>query len=89
MQKLFTIFSFIFLVTHLCYAGSLQDVYQSAQPRLGYDKLLILHPDSVYTGGLTITNEKIGIRGNGALINLQGYEITVSVCHCWRLMAVQ
>jgi hypothetical protein len=39
---------------------------------MGYDKLIILHPDSTYTGSLTILNEKVGIRGNGAIINLAG-----------------
>jgi len=53
-------------------AGSLLDAYQNAQPGMGYDKLIILQKDSVYTGGLNIVNEKVGIRGNGAIINLVG-----------------
>jgi hypothetical protein len=39
---------------------------------MGYDKLIILDPGSVYTGGITITDEKVGIRGNGAMIDLVG-----------------
>ena len=53
-------------------AGTLLEAYQNAQPGMGYDKLIILHPDTVYTGGLTITDQKVGIRGNGATIDLVG-----------------
>lgn len=79
MKKLvgFSLLSWFFLI-HLSYAGSLQEVYQNAGPGLGYDKLLVLHKDSLYTGGLTISNERVGIRGNGAVIDLLGGGIIVT-----------
>jgi hypothetical protein len=65
------LFLFVLLFSSsLIRAGTLLEAYQNALPGMGYDKLIILHPDSVYSGGLTITNEKVGIRGNGATINL-------------------
>lgn len=62
----------IFFCTDLNRAGTLEGAYQNALPGMGYDKLIILHPDSIYTGSLTILDEKVGIRGNGAIINLSG-----------------
>lgn len=59
-------------------AGTLQQAYQNAQPGMGYDRLIILDPDSVYTGGLAISGEKVGIKGFGALIDLAGDSIFVS-----------
>lgn len=53
-------------------AGTLLEAYQNALPGMGYDKLIILHPDSIYTGGLTIIDEKVGIRGNGAILDFAG-----------------
>ena len=55
----------------------LDDAYQAATPGSGYDKLLILNPDEVYTGGLTIRDAKVGIWGNGAILNLQSDSIAV------------
>jgi hypothetical protein len=59
-------------------AAILQEVYNTAQPGLGYDKLLELHADSIYLGGISITNERIGIKGHGAIIDLQGSSIIVN-----------
>jgi len=59
-------------------AVHLSDVYQQAEPGAGYDKLLVLEQDSVYTGGLSISNIRVAIRGNGALINLQNGSIIIS-----------
>jgi hypothetical protein len=74
MLKLKPIFILLllFFSSSLIRAGTLLEAYQNAVPGLGYDKLIILHPDSIYTGGLTITDEKVGIRGNGATIDLVG-----------------
>ena len=62
----------LFISCSLMRAGTLLEAYQNASPGMGYDKLIILHPDSIYTGGITINNEKVGIRGNGATIDLVG-----------------
>ena len=59
-------------------AGTLENAYQNASPGLGYDKLIILNPAEIYTGGLTIIDEKIGIKGNGSIIDLQGDQIQVT-----------
>ncbi|NNL22143.1 MAG: right-handed parallel beta-helix repeat-containing protein [Ignavibacteriaceae bacterium] len=74
MQKLkpILVLLLLFFSSNVMLAGTLLEAYQSALPGMGYDKLIILHPDSVYYGGITITNEKVGIRGNGATIDLAG-----------------
>ncbi len=71
---LFFVFGF-FSVTS---AGTLEQAYAEAQPGMGYDKLLILNPDSAYTGGLNISGVTVGIKGCGALINLSGSTIGVT-----------
>ena len=74
MQKLkpFLIILLLLFGGSLIRAGTLLEAYQNALPGMGYDKLIILDPNSVYTGGITITDEKVGIRGNGAMIDLVG-----------------
>jgi len=57
---------------------TLQQAYQNAGPGLGYDRLIILNPAATYTGGLSITNEKVGIKGIGTIIDLQGDSISAS-----------
>jgi hypothetical protein len=59
-------------------ASTLHEMYDHALAGLGYDKLIILDGDSIYTGGLVLSNEKIGIKGRGAIIDLQGSTIDVS-----------
>jgi hypothetical protein len=73
---------FIFIPLLLAFvslnAGTLEQAYQNASPGLGYDKLIILNPIELYTGGITIVDEKVGIKGNGAVIDLMGGQINVS-----------
>ncbi len=76
-QLLFSLIVFCFLFAAL-FAGTLQQAYQNAQPGLGYDKLIILDPDSIYTGGLSVNGEKVGIKGFGAIIDLGGDSIYVT-----------
>jgi len=76
-QLLFSLILLPFLIATL-FAGTLQQAYQNALPSMGYDKLIILDPDSIYTGGLSITGEKVGIKGFGAIIDLGGDSIYVS-----------
>lgn len=67
------------ILTSLSFGSiSLQQIYSDALPGLGYDRLLVLHPDSVYTGGISVINEKIGIKGYGAIIDLGGDSIYVN-----------
>jgi len=57
----------------------LQEVYEQAGSGEGYDKLLILEPDSFYTGGLTIEEGiTVCIHGRGAIIDLMGESITLT-----------
>ncbi|MCK5077422.1 MAG: right-handed parallel beta-helix repeat-containing protein [Calditrichia bacterium] len=78
MKKVLQLFiCTIFLFSLVFGEQSLSDAYQAAQPGNGYDKLLILNPAETYTGGLTITNQKVCIIGNGALIDLQNGSIAV------------
>jgi len=56
---------------------SLQEMYNTAQPQDGYDKLIILQENTIYTGGFTQNVEKICIQGNGAIIDLLGENILV------------
>ena len=69
---------FLLLIPCMVQAVTLQEVYIAAQPGLGYDKVLELHRDSVYYGGILINNERVGIKGHGAVIDLQYNSIVVS-----------
>jgi hypothetical protein len=52
-------------------AMHLQDAYEQAGPGEGYDKLVVLDPGQLYTGYLLVNaNSSCGLRGNGALIQL-------------------
>jgi hypothetical protein len=75
-------------------AATLRGAYDAAGPGDGYDKLVILEPGVVYTGGLLIgpllvpeTGDLMGepgrdvcIRGGGAVLDLQGGQICISYC---------
>jgi hypothetical protein len=50
MKKLFIVLFLIFTIS--CYTITLQEMYDSAEPGAGYDKMVILEPGETYTGGL-------------------------------------
>ncbi|UCF64458.1 MAG: right-handed parallel beta-helix repeat-containing protein [bacterium] len=79
-MKLFCLRQIIGLVflPWFLHAHTLQEMYNQAIPGLGYDRLIELERDSIYTGGLIISDESVGIRGQGALIDLQGSSISVN-----------
>lgn len=57
---------------------TLEYAYVTAGPQDGYEKYVELSPTMTYTGGLTIpAGDTACIRGNGALIDLQGSMIHV------------
>lgn len=57
----------------------LQDVYDSAGSGEGYDKLVVLDPDEVYTGGLDVgSGVTCCIHGNRAAVDLDGNSIIAS-----------
>ena len=68
----------ILIIPLLAHSSTLQQMYISASAGLGYDKMIELEGDSVYLGGLSITNQKVAIRGQGAIIDLQGANISAS-----------
>jgi len=54
----------------------LQSAYDVALPGEGFDRLLILDPEQAYTGGMSAQDGvRSLIRGNGAVINLEGESI--------------
>jgi parallel beta-helix repeat protein len=67
------------LVVPAALAKTFQSAYDEAVPGEGYDKLLILDPEVVYTGGLgVLQGKKSCIRGNGALCDLEGGQVYAS-----------
>ncbi|MFZ0389220.1 MAG: right-handed parallel beta-helix repeat-containing protein [Calditrichia bacterium] len=66
------LFIFLMLFSLSGFAVPLSDVYQAAQPGAGFDRVLQLEAGEVYTGSQVIFGEKVAIRGNGAIIDLQG-----------------
>jgi hypothetical protein len=66
------------LVPQAAHCVTLQSVYTGAGPLNGYDKYVELSGTMTYTGGLTIpAGDTACIKGNGALIDLQGGMIHV------------
>ncbi|MBC8213546.1 MAG: right-handed parallel beta-helix repeat-containing protein [Candidatus Marinimicrobia bacterium] len=61
----------VFLVISFGLTESLYDAYQNAGPANGFDKYLVLNPDSIYTGGIGTFEESMYIDGNGAVIDLK------------------
>lgn len=78
----------------LATAGTLRAAYDAALPGEGYDKLLILEPGVVYTGGLHIgpilipesvsysgePGLDVKIVGRGAVLDLAGSQLSISYC---------
>ena len=58
------------IIINLCYAVSLQSVYDEAGPGNGYDKYVILDYNTIYTGEIGIYEGSVFIEGNGAIIDL-------------------
>ena len=68
----------LILIPFIINATTLEQMYQNAGPGLGYERLILLEKDSVYTGGITIDSVSVGIKGNGAIIDLAGDSISVN-----------
>lgn len=85
----------ILLLSFWLHSVSLQEIYADALPQGEYDRYLVLETGHVYTGGLWIgrslnpqTNslegeegENVFIEGNGAILDLQHTELTISYCN--------
>jgi len=90
---MFRILMLLLLVCSL-QAVTLKEMYDKAGPGDGYDKVIRLETGKLYTGGLYIGNyfnhftsefgEYIGknvkISGNGAILDLQGGQISIGYC---------
>jgi len=75
-MKYLALASIIVLLAPAAWAKSLQQAYEEAGPGDGYDKLLILDPQIKYTGGCgVLMGKKSCIRGNGAMVDLDGGSI--------------
>ncbi len=73
----------------------LQKAFDNAGPGGGYDKVVVLEPGQVYTGGLFIgpvlslisvgmegpPGMDVLIQGNGAILDLEGGQICISYCN--------
>ena len=68
----------LFLFLNILNAATLQSAYDSAKSGEGYNKLIILNKDSIYTGGFTQNVQMVCIHGNGAIIKLEGDTIKVT-----------
>jgi hypothetical protein len=75
MKKIFIIS--ILNLFSILNATTLQELYDNAVSGEGYQKLIILEKDSVYTGGFTQGVQSLCIHGNGAIIDLIGSSIMV------------
>lgn len=76
-------------------AKTLRAAYQEAGPTPGYDKYVELETGVVYTGGLLIgpifdrlindlagePGQDVWIKGNGAILDLQGSQLCLSYCN--------
>ena len=59
-------------------AVTLQQAYDAAGPGAGYQKLVYLDNETLYTGGLTLSTGPTCIISDGALIDLQGSRLIVT-----------
>jgi len=89
------LFVFLIVLISRLSAMSLKEVYDSSGVQGEYDRYLILETGIIYTGGLWIgktlntqTNhlegmdgEDVFIEGNGAILDLEGSELTISYCN--------
>jgi hypothetical protein len=88
---------FILLMLKIVFLNglSLQEVYDGAGSQGEYDRYLVLETGVVYRGGLWIgkslnpqnnhleglEGEDVFIEGNGAILDLEGTELTISYCN--------
>ncbi len=77
--KIFSLFTAVMLTGSAVAGVPLQVVYDSAGSGEGYNKLLVLDPAELYTGGLEIgSGVSCCIHGNGASLDLDQNSITAS-----------
>ena len=72
MRKIKIILASILLCISSTYATSLRDMFDAAGPANGYDKYVVLEPGVIYTGEIGVYEGAVFIKGNGAIVDLQG-----------------
>lgn len=90
LKTLWVVLSALLAVGLPAFATSLKEMYDLAPPGPGHDKEIVLETGVVYTGGLWVgktfnridakfegPEEDVRIVGNGAILDLQGGEITI------------
>ncbi|NQV18154.1 MAG: hypothetical protein HQ534_06400 [Armatimonadetes bacterium] len=84
----------LMILIQTLYSISLKEVYEAAPASAGFDKYLELETGQIYTGGLLIgkildpisyelegeEGQDVRIKGNGAILDLQGKQICISYC---------
>jgi hypothetical protein len=76
MRRLLIIAACLAIAATTAFGVTLQSMYEKCGAGEGYDKLCVLDPNVKYTGGCgVLLNKKSCIRGNGALIDLDGNSI--------------
>lgn len=80
MKKAAVLLALAFLTawTSISLAVPLIQAYNNAAPGAGYDRMIVLDPETVYTGGLVIFNEAVCILSAGAQIDLRNSQILVN-----------
>jgi parallel beta-helix repeat protein len=75
-MRYFVLLMIFSLAVPAAFGKSLQQAYDEAGSGGGYDKLLVLDPNEVYTGRCEVlAGKKSCIRGNGALCDLKDNQI--------------
>ena len=76
-NKVIFLISLLLLFCNL-YAVSLQQMYNNATSKNGYDKYIVLEKDSIYTGAFIQDVDSVFIAGNGCIIEQDGTPIVLS-----------
>ena len=61
----------ILLTLSFSFGVTLQEVYDNAEPAFGYDKYIVLEPNSIYTGGVGLYEGDVYINCQGSIIDLE------------------
>jgi hypothetical protein len=76
LKRLLIVAACLSIAATTAFGVTLQSMYDKCGAGEGYDKLCVLDPDVKYTGGCgVLLNKKSCIRGNGALVDLDGGSI--------------
>ena len=60
----------ILLTLSISFGVTLQEVYDNAESAFGYDKYIVLEPNSIYTGGVGLYEGDVYINCQRSIIDL-------------------